>query len=89
MYIIKAKYNGKNNNFSFKLTIFHDIYAKVNIPQDILSKVFLTMLINLVLDYYYSNISISIVATFEKVCNTIRTYFEKAEYKKTDYLNRT
>lgn len=31
IYINKVKYNGKNNNFIFKLKIFYDIYTKVNI----------------------------------------------------------
>ncbi len=83
MYTDEAKYNGENDSFSFKLTIFHDIYARVDAPQDILLKAFPTMLTNLVLDYYYLNTSISIAATFEEVCYSIRTYFKGVEYKRS------
>jgi hypothetical protein len=31
LYIDKAKYNGENNNFDFKLTIFIDLCQKANI----------------------------------------------------------
>ena len=83
IYTDEAKYNSNNNSFLFKLTIFHDICARVDISQDILLKTFSTILTGLILDYYYSNISISIAATFEEVCDSIQTYFERAEYKKS------
>lgn len=42
------------------------------------------MLKSLVLDYYYFYISISaITLNFDQVCNFIRKYFEKAEYKQS------
>lgn len=42
------------------------------------------MLKGLALDYYYSNIStISIIINFNEVCNSIRNYFEGAEYKQS------
>ncbi len=42
------------------------------------------MLKGLALDYYYSNISTSAVAmNFDQVCNSIRNYFEGAEYKRS------
>ena len=83
MYTDETKYSGENDSFTCKLTIFHDIGARADIPQKILLKAFLTMLTSLALDYYYSNTSISTAATFDKVCDSIRTYFEGAEYKKS------
>ena len=83
MYTDKAKYNGENDSFAFKLTIFRDICARADVLQEILLKAFSTMLTSLALDYYYSNTSISIVATFDKVCESIGIYFEGAEYKRS------
>ena len=47
-------------------------------------KTFPTMLKGFALDYYYSDISTSAVAlNFDQVCNSIRNYFEGAEYKRS------
>lgn len=83
MCINKAKYSGTNNSFIFKLTIFHDICIKTYISQKILLKVFLIILINLTLDYYYSNTSISTDVIFDEVCESIQTYFDEVDYKRS------
>lgn len=45
-------------------------------------KAFSTMLKSLALDYYYLNISISVIAiNFNQIYNSIRNYFERVEYK--------
>ena len=31
MYIEDNKYSGEDNNFDFKLTIFHDLYSRANV----------------------------------------------------------
>ena len=67
----KAKYNGENNSFSFKLMIFYDICTKADVIQKILLKAFLTILICLILNYYYLNTSISTTAIFDKICESI------------------
>ena len=41
------------------------------------------MLKGLALDYYYSNVSISTAATFDEICDSIRTYFEGAEHRRS------
>ena len=56
IYINKVKYIGRNDSFIFKLVIFHNIFAKTNVPLEVKIKGFLIMLKKLVLDYYYSNI---------------------------------
>ena len=86
MYIDKAKYSGKNDSFLFKLTIFHDICDIANILQKIRLKAFPTRLTGLALNYYYLNSSISTSATFDKVCESIETYFEGVEYKRSVLL---
>src|SRR6266705_2071554 len=32
MYIKDNKYNGEDDNFNFKLTIFYDLYSRANVP---------------------------------------------------------
>lgn len=83
IYTDEAKYSDKNNSFSFKLIIFHDICARANVPQEILLKTFPIMLTGLTLDYYYLNTSISTIGTFDKICNLIQTYFEGAKYRRS------
>lgn len=83
IYIDKIKYSGKNNSFSFKLTILYDIYTKADKSQEILLKAFPTILTYLVLDYYYSDTSISTAVILNKVYELIQTYFKGTKYKKS------
>lgn len=55
-YTKNAKYSGRNNHFTFKLAIFYDICIRADIPPETKIKTFLTILKNLILDYYYYNI---------------------------------
>lgn len=71
IFINEVKYRNKNNSFIFKLTIFHNICAKADISHKIKFKVLITIFIYLALNYYYSNVSISIAKTFNKICNLI------------------
>ncbi len=59
IYTDEAKYSGRNNSFTFKLAIFHDICFSADVPPEAKMKVFPTMLKGLALDYYSSNIGIS------------------------------
>jgi hypothetical protein len=56
MYIEDNKYSRENNNFNFKLTIFHDLCSRADIPQEAKVKVYPIMLHGLVLDHYYTNL---------------------------------
>ena len=71
MYTDEAKYIGKNNSFTFKLTIFHDICSRAHVPHEIKLKAFSTMLKGLALDYDYSNVIISTSVTFDAVFDLI------------------
>ena len=71
-----------NDSFSFQLIIFHDICIKAGLHQDFRLTTFSIMLKNLVLGYYYSNISIRNFMNFDQACYAISTYFESAEYKR-------
>ena len=83
MYTDETKYSGENDSFAFKLTIFHDICARADVPQEAKLKVFPTMLKGLALDYYYSNVSISGPMTFDEVCWAMKSYFEGTEYRRS------
>ncbi len=82
MYIDEAKYRGKNDSFTFKVTIFHDICARADVPHEIKLKAFPTMLTGLALDYYYPNVSISTSVTLDEFSDLIQTYFEGVEYRR-------
>ena len=56
IYIDKSKYTRQDNNFDFKLIIFHDLCGRVSIPNEAKVKAYLIMLSNLVLNYYYTNL---------------------------------
>lgn len=62
IYIDNAKYSDCNDSFTSKLSTFHDTYSKADVPLKIKIMVFLTIFKGLALDYYDSNISISIIA---------------------------
>ncbi len=84
LYTNETKYSDENDNFSFKLIIFHDMYDRADIFHSIKLKVFLIMLKELTLDYYYENMTISIIfSTFDEVCFQMKNYFEDAEYKRS------
>lgn len=82
IYIDDTQYNGCNNSFTFKLAIFYNICLRTKILTEAKIKAFPILLKDLVLDYYYSNISISVITiNFNQVYNSIRNYFEGAKYK--------
>ena len=51
MYTEESKYSGENNNFNFKLTVFHDICSRAAVPEEAKARAFPTMLRSLALDY--------------------------------------
>src|SRR5579871_1486997 len=76
------KYTGENDNFDFKLAIFHDLCNRADIPDHAKPKAFPTMLRSLALDYYYANI-VNKHLDFDGICNAITNYFEGPEYKRS------
>ena len=79
IYIKESKYSRENNNFNYKLTIFYNLYNRVNIPQAAKIKGFLIILYSIIFNFYYRN-KITYV-TFNNICNTIYNYFKGLEYK--------
>jgi hypothetical protein len=80
MYQDKMKYGGAMDSFSHKLTVFHDLCGKADVPRDIYTKAFSTMLREDALDYYYDNVN-DRGFSFEIMCDMIRSHFETEEHK--------
>ena len=70
IYIKESKYRGDRDNFNFKLTIFYDIYRRVNIPHKAKAKTFPIILKGLVLNFYYLNNTIN-KSSFQDICSAI------------------
>ena len=84
IYTDKSRYNGENDNFDYKLVIFHNLYSRVDIPDNIKAKAYPTILQSLALDHYYTSIKGAIQTyslSFEQICNSTRNYFKGPEYK--------
>ena len=76
------KYNEENDNFTYKLSIFHDICDRIDISHEVKIKIFPTMLTGDALNYYYSHIEHESWATFDEICYIVRSYFETTEHKR-------
>jgi hypothetical protein len=83
LYTNEAKYNDEKDSFSFKLTIFHDMCDRADVSQSAKLKAFFTMLKDLTLDYYYSNMNIDILIIFDEVCFSMKNCFEDVEYRRS------
>jgi hypothetical protein len=55
---------------------------RVDVSQSTKLKAFFIMLKELVLDYYYSNMNTDVLIIFDKVCFSMKNYFEDAEYRR-------
>jgi hypothetical protein len=55
---------------------------RADVSQSAKLKTFLIMLKDLILDYYYSNMSIDTLITFDEICFSMRDYFESVKYKR-------
>jgi hypothetical protein len=60
---------------------------RADVSQSAKLKAFSTMLKDLTLDYYYSNMSTDTLIIFDEVCFSMRNYFEDAEYRR-DILSK-
>jgi hypothetical protein len=52
----KNKYTGQDNNFDFKLVIFHDLCGQVGVTKEAKAKAYPIMLRGLARDHYYTNL---------------------------------
>ena len=77
MYIEEQKYGGLNESLDFKLTIFYDIYNRIDVPPEAYLKAFPTMLKGMALEHFYNTKAAQIYDfNFEKVCIHVRNFFE-------------
>ena len=81
IYTKESKYGGNGNSFDFKLTIFHNICGRANIPHKAKTKAFSTILKGLALNFFYLNNTINKLS-FQDICSAIWTYFKSLEYKR-------
>ena len=56
LYTDESKYTRQDNNFDFKLIIFYDLYSRASVSKEAKVKAYPTILSNLTLDYYYTNL---------------------------------
>ena len=73
MYMEDNKYSREDNNFDFKLTIFHDLCSRANVPQEAKVKAYPIMLCGLALDYYYTNLK-NVLVTPTKLVPVVRRF---------------
>lgn len=77
-YTKNVKYSNYNNNFIFKLAIFHDIRFRVHVVLKAKIKTFFTILKGLALDNFSINIGIiSIIMNFNQICYLIKKKYMK------------
>jgi hypothetical protein len=82
MYTEEDKYGGDgNDNFDYKLIIFHDNCDTAGIPQSLWNKAYPRMLQGLARHHYFTNWKNNPqTPTLEQLCNTTHNYFEGEEY---------
>src|SRR6266498_2875753 len=56
IYTDKNKYSRQDDNFDFKLIIFHDLYYRASVLEEAKVKAYPIMLSNLALNHYYTNL---------------------------------
>ena len=87
MYTDDQKYNSISNNFDYKLTIFYNIYKRVDVLERAYFKALLLMLSGLALDYYYNTRLAAFI--FKDTCKSLYSFFRglSSEYKSLNKQN--
>jgi hypothetical protein len=79
------KYDGINSHFDYKLTIFYNVYERVELSREAYIRAFLIMLKGLVEIHYFNGMLF--ILLYLDVCNNMRAYFESLEYYRSN-LNK-
>src|SRR6266576_2639233 len=83
IYTEDNKYSREDNNFNFKLTIFHNLYSRANIPQEAKAKAYPIILRGLALNHYYTNLkNVTITLLFDQIYNATYHYFKGPKYRR-------
>ena len=81
MYTEKMQYGGENDNFDFKLTIFHNLCKRAGIPLNHRNEAYPAMLRDLALEHFFINLNNnSVMPPLEELCDKTRNYFEGPVY---------
>lgn len=89
IYIDNEKYSGYNDSFTFNQAIFYNICLRSDVCRQTKIKAFFTMLKDLVLNCYYSNISTyALTLDFDQVYNSIKNYFKEVKYKQNIFFKQ-
>src|SRR6266702_504760 len=74
MYTEELKYNGINNSFNYKLTIFYNICNQSDILQEAYNKALLIILIGLALNQYFNSRLSNLL--FKDTCKYLYSFFK-------------
>ena len=84
LYTEEMKYEGKNDNFGHKFTLFHHFCSKADLPHEVRSKALSFMLKGFALDYYLANVNMLENATLDQACTFISTHFENPDHRRNN-----
>jgi hypothetical protein len=78
------KYTGQDNNFDFKLVIFHDLCRQVSVTKEAKAKAYPIILQGLAYDHYYTNLQrVAQTLPFNQLCNATQNYFKGPKYQRS------
>ena len=84
LYKNDMKYERNDDHFVHKLSIFHHLCSKADVPHEAKSKAFSSMLRDHALNYYLANINMLKNASLDQACTFISTHFENPDYRKNN-----
>ena len=78
------KYEKNDDHFVHKLSIFHHLCSKADVPHEAKFKAFSSMFKDHALNYYLANINMLENASLDQTCTFIATHFENSDYRKNN-----
>jgi len=79
------RYDGTSSHFDYKLSIFHNVCQRFDLPREAYMRAFPCMLKGLAEAHYYNGRLSQL--SFDDACNNMRAYFQGPEYYRAN-LNR-
>jgi hypothetical protein len=84
LYTEEKKYGGDGNSFDYKYNIFIDLCEKAELLIDAYFKAFFIMLKEAALKHYYTTYKTDLrITQLADLCNSVRSTFKGAEYKRS------
>ena len=81
IYTDDMKYGDGQDNFNLKLVIFHDICARVELPQTVYKRALPIMLKGRASEYYYTGL-IQNNLDFDQLCTAIKQHFKDTNHRR-------